>query len=449
MLIIKFGGSTLVNAKAIRDMIDIVESKKESQPVLVVSAIGKTTRNLLETAGQAAAGHLEDSKKKLKMIQDFHLSLVQDLKTKGSDDVVENLDIYFEAMDKLLEGVSVLRELSPRTQDQFLAYGELISSRIVVSAFIDQKLDVEWTDARQFIITDAVFTEASVLYTETFAGIRSKLNPLLKAGKIPVVQGFIGATENGHTTTLGFEGSDLTASVLGAALEADHIEVRKNVPGIMTADPAVCKNAKALETLSYREVAEMTFFGAKVLHPRAIFPALQKGIPLTICDSKENAVRGTRIVMKPEDGKGSVKSVAYRKPMSLVSLNPLENVDTHSFTQKVMDILRRTNIRPYIFQSAENALSLVVQGDTVLDPFISNLKSISTMKIHKNLGTVSLIGENVYSVTDLPSQILSMAKNVQIYLISTGITSCNFTILVAEDTVHEVVNAFHQYYFEK
>lgn len=448
MLIMKFGGSTIMNMDAIRNMIQIVRDNIKKQPVLVVSAIGKTTRKLLEAVQLASEGQLDESKKKLRAIQDFHLNLVRDLVPENNDDVIENLDIYFDAMDKLLEGVSVLRELSPRTQDHFLAYGELISSRIVVSAFADQKITAGWTDARQMIITNDFFTEAEILLEESFTRIQSVINPLLQSGKIPVVQGFIGSTENGYTTTLGFEGSDLTASILGAALKAEHIEIWKNVPGIMTADPAVCRSAMTLETLSYNEVAELTFFGAKVLHSQAIYPALRMNIPLSICDFTNKAGQGTRIVMEAENTGVSVRSIASKKQMSLICLSPLVKEDTVSFMQKVAEVFQRTRAKLYILQTAGNALSVIVDNNYNVDALSSHLKSFSSININRNLGTVSIIGENIGSETELPFQIACALKNFPIELISFGTSSCSITLLVQEDLVDQIVNLLHHYFFK-
>ncbi|MBW2651049.1 MAG: lysine-sensitive aspartokinase 3, partial [Deltaproteobacteria bacterium] len=244
MIVMKFGGTSIEDIPSVERVVEIINSRLEQCPVVVNSAMGKTTRKLLDIARLSAEGMDEKALSRLDEIRGYHFDMVRGLTPDFEDsDVRTTLERYFEELQRLLGGLSVLRELTPRSQDRILSYGELVATTIIASALQSRGINARWLDARDFIITDERFTRAKPLDDLTCRGIQEKVRPLVESGHVPVIQGFIGSTRSGATTTLGFEGSDLTAALAGAALDVSDIQIWKDVNGIMTADPRIFAGA--------------------------------------------------------------------------------------------------------------------------------------------------------------------------------------------------------------
>ncbi len=299
MIVMKFGGTSIATAEAIERVSGIITDHIHYNPVVVASAMGKTTRNLLHIAQWSAAGDIEKSTRKLNEIIEYHHDLAFEvIPGFETHPVRDTLQVFFIELEKLLGGVAVLQDYTPRLQDKFLAYGELISTTILTAVLQSKNVPAVWTDAREYVITDDWFNQAHVIDKITYPKIRERLVPVIEKNNVPVAQGFIGSTEKGVTTTLGFEGSDFSAALLGAAIEAEDIQLWKDVSGVMTADPALLADVYTVKHLTFDEIADLTFFGAKVLHPSSIAPARKKNIPVHVRNSKDPKVQGTEISSK-------------------------------------------------------------------------------------------------------------------------------------------------------
>ncbi len=314
MIVMKFGGTSVESAAAIGRVASIVKSRLERQPVVVVSAMGKTTNKLLALAADAAEGSRERALDQLAALREYHLSEARPLVSDDDAAALEGIVAdHFQELGELITGLSVLGELTPRFIDAISSYGERLSSRIVTLAFRSFGMDAVHADARRLVVTDRRHTQAAPLYPETYARMCAKVAPLARQGKVVVMGGFIAATENGVTTTLGRGGSDFTAAIAGAGIGAEEIQIWTDVDGMMTADPSTVPEAHRLKVISFAEAAELAYFGAKVLHPATVLPAVEKNIPVLILNSRRPEVPGTRIVREAVPCANPIKSIACKK----------------------------------------------------------------------------------------------------------------------------------------
>ena len=321
MIVMKFGGTSVQDAKAIGRVAAIVKERLPQRPVVVVSAMAKVTDQLLAMSRAAGVGDRKTALKLCRALQERHYDTAGELLgTALFSDFHSELGGDFENLEELLRGISAVGELTPRTNDHVAAYGEMLSSKIVAAAFEAQGLPSAHVDSRQCIVTDGSHTKAAPLFAETDERLRIKVQPLLDQGRAPVMGGFIGATKAGVTTTIGRGGSDYSAAIVGAGLNAERIEIWTDVDGMMTTDPNLCPDARRIRVISFEEAAELAYFGAKVLHPATVLPAVQKNIPVYILNSKNPTCEGTRITAKAPPSRNSFKAIAVKKRITIVDV---------------------------------------------------------------------------------------------------------------------------------
>ncbi len=300
MIVMKFGGTSVQDANAIARAAAIVKQRLAQKPVVVVSAMAKVTDQLLTMARAAGAGDRKTALELSRGLRERHYMTAGELLGTGMfTHFHSELEANFEALDELLRGIAAVGELTPRTTDHVAAYGEILSSKIIAAAFSAKGLDAALVDSRDCIVTDNTHTRAVPQIEETNERLRAKVQPLLvAAGKVPVMGGFIGATKAGVTTTIGRGGSDYSAAIIGAGLDAERIEIWTDVDGMLTTDPNICPDARRIKLISFDEAAELAYFGAKVLHPATVLPAIQKNIPVHILNSRNPDCEGTRIAAR-------------------------------------------------------------------------------------------------------------------------------------------------------
>ena len=450
MIVTKFGGTSIEDIPSIERIIGIIQSRLEQQPVVVNSAMGKTTRKLLDVARFSADGMDEKALLRLDEIREYHLDIARGLMPDfEKSDARTTLEKYFEELQKLLGGLSVLRELTPRSQDRILSYGELVATTIIAATLQNRGINARWLDARDFIITDERFTRARPVDELTFRGIQEKVRPLVESGDVPVTQGFIGSTRGGATTTLGFEGSDFTAALLGAALDVSTIEIWKDVNGILTADPRIFEGACTAETVSFEEASELTFFGAKVLHPSTIDPACRKDIPVNIYNSRQPDARGTTITAHANEGTNIVKSIAYNMPVCIMNIVSNSHVDPAPFLRSVFDILDREGIVPCVMTTAGAGIAMAVSTSEDMEHAIDELTRFGRVTIAKNKATVSLVGENIRTTGDFAPAVFQNLEDVNVYMVAQGASPISLTFVVDESDVSSVIARLHEAFFKE
>src|SRR5215470_9601368 len=301
MIVMKFGGSSVESAAAIQRVAGIVKERRERSPVVVVSAMGKTTNKLLAIAAAAIQGNRQQYIQQIHDLRDFHSREArQVVPLNHRAELDRMLDEHFQELTELVKGLAVLGELTPRSIDAISSYGERLSSRIVSLAFEHFGMRSEHVDSRQFIVTDRRHTQAVPIYRATYTRLEG-LGRLAK-DRVLVMGGFIGSTEDGVTTTLGRGGSDFTAAIVGAGIGAGEIQIWTDVDGMLTADPTILPGARRVEACSFAEAAELAYFGAKVLHPATVLPAIEKNIPVRILNSRRPEIAGTLVVSNPPPG---------------------------------------------------------------------------------------------------------------------------------------------------
>lgn len=317
----KFGGASVKDAPSILHVATILKGFLHQPVLIVISASGKTTNHLEILADLAKRGKEDEAWEKLASIKRFHQNIIDGLfDDTAKAQVQSQTDFFFTQIERIVHGILLLEEFPPRTYDRIVAFGELLSTTIIAAYLNSQNTDCQWLDARELIRTDATYKSANVIWSVTKTTIQNEVRPLLQAGRIVVTQGFIGATESGHTTTLGREGSDFTGAIFAHCLEAEKMMVWKDVPGILNADPRIKDDTVKHEQLSYEEAVEMTFYGASVIHPKTIKPLFNKQIPLQVKSFVDLNEVGTEI--GTSKGDANIASYIRKKDQALISISP-------------------------------------------------------------------------------------------------------------------------------
>jgi aspartate kinase len=447
MIIMKFGGTSLEDAASVERVCEIIRARLPLKPVVVVSAMGKATRGLLEAAEASAAG---DARTTLEIVADLrsrHLAEAEGLvRSRDGRQVFQLIEAHFEELKKLLEGLAILREVPPRALDKILSYGELLSSAIVADALTERGIPARLLDSRELIKTDERFGGASPLIDLTNAAIAERLIPALDDGTVPVIQGFIGSTRGGASTTLGFEGSDYTATIVGAGLPADDIQIWKDVSGLMTADPRIYPGARTVKRCTYAEAAELTFFGAKVLHPKAIHPARQNNIPVHIYNSKQPHSTGTEITAGTVRCANLIKSIAYKRPVSLVRVRDRGGEDSPEPSSSAQ-IPGLYDVAALLSASSGSSRVLAVDAQA-WEKAKTGLAGRSTVETVSDKGIVTIVGDDMRRDHGSVARVFKAIRGIDVDLVVHGSSPIAMHMVVARDAVEEVVARLHHVFFE-
>ncbi|HZJ14867.1 MAG TPA: aspartate kinase, partial [Chthoniobacteraceae bacterium] len=332
----KFGGTSVEDAKAIHRAGEIVKGRQVDRPVVVVSAMARITDQLLSMARAAGAGDRKTALKLSRALRERHYETAGELLgTALFTQFHGELGSDFDALDELIRGISAVGELTPRTTDQVASFGEVLSSKIVAAAFSAQGLASSLVDSRECIVTDANYMRAAPLLEETNENLKAAVQPLLDQGRIPVMGGFIGANKAGVTTTIGRGGSDFSAAIVGAGLNAERIEIWTDVDGMLTTDPRICPDARRIKVISFDEAAELAYFGAKVLHPATVLPAIQKNIPVFVLNSRNPGCDGTKITARAPQSRNIFKAIAVKKRITIVDVAAPRRLLLHGFLKSI------------------------------------------------------------------------------------------------------------------
>jgi aspartate kinase len=372
MLVMKFGGASVKDADSIRNVADIILQHTDEPLLIVISASGKTTNHLEQLAFFAKDGKEAESLKKLQDIKQFHIQLVEGLFESDNKAVLDKIEPFFQKIDRIVNGILMLEEFPPRTYDRIVSCGELLSTTIVAAYLQHLGKDCIWLDARKLIKTDASYKRANVIWSLTEENIRGQVLPQLKAGKIAITQGFMGSTTANHTTTLGREGSDYTASIFANCLDARQMMVWKDVRGILNADPRVVPDALKIDKLSYEEAVEMTFYGAKVIHPKTIKPIFQKNIPLQVKCFLDIREEGTRI--SEQTNEDPIPSYITKDKQALLHIKHKDfSFMDEKLMQSIFNQLYKAGVKLNLIQNSAVSLMLCVDEGATVQDFISRL----------------------------------------------------------------------------
>jgi aspartate kinase len=450
MLVMKFGGTSVQDAKAIDRVAGIVKGRLPQQPIVVVSAMAKVTDQLLGTARAAGAGDRDSALELSRALRERHYNVAGELLGTGVfTQFHSELESDFDALDELLRGISAVGELTPRTTDHVASYGELLSSKIVAAAFSARGLNSSLVDSRECIVTDTTHTRAVPLFEETNEKLRAMIKPMLEKNRVPVMGGFIGATRAGVTTTIGRGGSDFSAAIVGAGLDAAAIEIWTDVDGMMTTDPHLCPDVHRIKVISFDEAAELAYFGAKVLHPATLLPAIQKNIPVYVLNSSNPTCEGTRITARAPHCRNMFKAIAAKKRITIIDVTATRMLMAHGFLKSIFEAFDKHKVPVDVVSTSEVSVSVTVDSNEAIPALAADLAKIADVKYEGRKAIVCLVGENIRERPGVAAAVFSAVRDVNIRMISQGASEINLTFVVDEDSVPQVVQQLHQAFFSE
>lgn len=439
MIVLKFGGSSVADAACMRQVAGLVAAALPKAPLVVLSAMGKTTNGLFAAAKTAEGGDLAGAMERQRALMAAHRLAASDL---FGGAVPESLDValtdLFGELELLLRGVALLRELSPRSMDAIASLGERLSTRIF-AAFVGG----DWVDARTVLRTDEVFGEA-VPQPEAIRALATEhMRPLLGPGRAVVTQGYIGATADGLTTTLGRGGSDYSAALFGAALAVEEVQIWTDVEGVLTCDPRIVPEALPIPDLSFAEAAELAAFGAKVLHPATIQPAVEARIPVTVRHTQKPEGRFTTISAEVRTGR-PITALASRGPVTVLTVSSTRMLAQSGFLARLFEVFGRRGVSVDLVATAEVSVSLTVEADEPLKALLEDLAAFATVEIHEHRAIIAAVGERLKSTPGLGAKLLTALGDINVEMISMGANEINLSLVVKGECTAEALRRLHR-----
>lgn len=448
MIVLKFGGTSVADAEAISRAAEITGAAVSRHPLVVVSALAGATNQLLALAEQASRGDLIVALRAVEALRQRHLETADELLGEGptGSEVAGELSAMFDELASLSEALSVLGHITPRSLDAIAAYGELLSGTLIHAAFAARGLPVELVDAREVIATDARHGRAAPRPEAIADRARTVLLPILERGCVPVLAGFIGRSPEGVTTTIGRGGSDFSAALLGAALDAEAIEIWTDVDGMLTSDPRVVPAARVIDLIRFDEAAELATFGAKVLHPSTIAPAVRRGIPVFIYNSRRPGGGGTRIAA--DAPRHPVRAIAGRGNVTVVKVASSRMLLAHGFLRTLFEVFARHSISVDVVATSEVSVSVTVDDPTPLDDLVVELRVLGDVAIERGRAVVAMVGAGLAGDTATMSRALGALRGIRVHMISLSATEINLTMIVDADRLPDAMRALHAEFFE-
>ena len=447
MIVCKFGGTSVGDAAAIRRTAEIIKSRLGQGPICVVSALGGATNVLIDIAEQAAHGQLITAMSHVESIRERHLRVTGELLPgPRGEDVALELSAMCDEIGHLAEALSVLGHLTARSHDTVASFGERMSSILVAAAFVEMGIPAVHVDARKVMITDAQHSRAEPLTDAIAEQSRAVLAPMVRDKKVPVLGGYIGSTVAGVTTTLGRGGSDYSASLIGAALQADSIEIWTDVDGMMTVDPRVVPAAQTISQVGFEEASELASFGAKVLHPYTIAPAVRLGIPVLVLNSRNPKGRGTSITF--DAPRRPVTAIAGKKNVTIVKVRSPRMLLTEGFLRELFAIFERHKMSVDVVATSEVSVSVTVDDAARLNEALGDLRQLGDVAVEQNRGIVALVGAALSESSGAMSRALACIGSTRLHMLSLSATGINLTMVVDSDEVDGLLRRLHAGFFE-
>jgi aspartate kinase len=470
-VVMKFGGTSVADPDAINRLIGIVRRQLASPstgvrdvsdrcqsgvrpvsdtcqtPLVVVSALSGVTDKLIAVTRLAEDGDGGGAAAALKVMLERHLTVASAVTTASQASVLAAIHAEFDELMGLVHALSVLREISPRSLDAVAAAGEVISSRIIAGAIADQGIQSAWVDARTLLVTDAEHTSAVPDMDATSERCREHLVPVLSAGSVAVVGGFIGATHNGVTTTLGRGGSDYSAAIFGACLGMDEIQIWTDVDGMLTADPRVVAQPHVVPHLSFAEASELAYFGAKVLHPSTILPAVDKNIPVRILNSRRPDNPGTVITDAGGTTDGRLTAIACKRGVTVIDITSTRMLMAHGFLRRLFEVFERFKTAVDVVTTSEVSVSVTVDDTRRLDAIIDNLRNFAQASCEPEMAIISAVGENLRTDPSLFGRAVTSLDRIPLRLVSQAAGRRNITFVMRDADVPDAMAKLHEAFF--
>lgn len=454
MIVMKFGGTSVADADAIRRVVGIVKRAAgpkagATRPIVVVSALSGVTDRLLEIGHSARSGAAEHALEIVARLRERHLqvatALVHDPAARAA--MIDTLGRDCEALAGLAQALSVLHDVSPRSLDALAATGEILGSRIVAAALVDAGLPAVWIDARRAIVTDAEHTAAAPLMDETAAALEAGVRPQLDAGRVPVVGGYVGATAEGVTSTLGRGGSDYSASIIGACLGAREIQIWTDVDGMLTADPRIVDAPSLVPRLSFAEASELAYFGAKVLHPATIQPAVAREIPVRILNSRRPDVAGTLITAESPQQGGPVTAIACKRDVTVIDITSTRMLMAHGFLRQLFAVFERLKTSVDVVCTSEVSVSVTIDDRRRLPALLEELRGFADVSYEDQMALVCVVGERLRTDPHVFTNIVKTLDGVPFRMVSQAASRRNITFVLRQADLATAMKRLHDHFF--
>ena len=450
MLVMKFGGTSVANFEAITRTIFIIGGKLDQKPVVVVSALSKVTDLLYRISDAAASRHEVETRELLAQLRKRHTDLAGELLAQSvlKDEAVAKVNEICDGLDSIAMAVCSLGELSDRNKAIIISNGEYLSSTIIAHAMNSKGIRTKWVDARGMMVTNNSYLKAEPDMSAIVERVPGVIADAYEGMDAVITQGFVGVTEDGEPTVLGRGGSDYSASLIGMAIDAERIEIWTDVDGVRTADPRKVQNTKYLEKISFEEAAEMAHFGAKVLHPLTIEPAVRKSIPIYVLNSMNPSGKGTAILRNEliEDG---VKSVSFKENIRVINIFSTRMINTSGFLRRVFEIFSESKVSVDLISTSEANISVTVDAAEKIEPVVNQLSEFADIIVDDDKSQVSVIGKNIVRLNGMLKKTFTPLKKCNVYMISQGASFVNISFVVDREELAEVVQDLHDHLFDQ
>jgi aspartate kinase len=444
----KFGGTSVADARAFESVARIIAAHIGLRPVVIVSAMSGMTDALVTSADYAEKGRVAIAIASLEEVFSRHRMVAKGILGNGqSTEAIARIDKAAADIARLLQRIDQEIPERKHLRDELLSYGEMLSSDLLVQALPKEGVLAEQVDPRQCILTNEEHGCAAPSLAETFLKTDAVLAPFLETGIIPVLGGFVGATASGATTTLGRGGSDYSAALIGAALRASEIQIWTDVTGVLTADPRVVPSAQTIQSLSYGEAAELAYFGAKVLHPKTIQPAIEGGIPVRICNSRAPEEPGTIVCAQTETSPRTVKAIAHKAGLTTVQITSARMLGAYGFLRALFEVFERHRTAVDVVTTSEVSVSLSLDDASALPAIVPELQGLGSVRIEKGRAIICVVGEGLGRTPGIAARVFSTISDINVTLISQGASSINLTFAIEEEHVNEAVTRLHEAFF--
>ncbi|PYR53324.1 MAG: lysine-sensitive aspartokinase 3 [Acidobacteria bacterium] len=447
----KFGGTSVADPDAIIRLVGIVghqlRATPSAPPVVVVSALAGVTDTLVATAQLAEDGAAERAASELRALVERHVAVATAVTSESRTRLLADLRRELEELSGLIHALAVLREVSPRSRDAVLAVGELASSRIVAAAIADRGIPSEWIDARTVLVTDAEHTIAAPDMIETCERARGRVAPVLAAGKVAVLGGFIGATASGITSTLGRGGSDYSAAIFGACLDAAEIQIWTDVDGLLTADPRIVPQPRVVPRISFAEASELAYFGAKVLHPSTILPAVGKNIAVRILNSRRPENPGTRITADGRPEQGQLTAIACKRDVTVVDITSTRMLMAHGFLRRLFEVFERFKTAVDVVTTSEVSVSVTIDDTRRLEAILDNLRNFAEASCEREMAIICAVGENLRADPTVFGRAVTSLDRIPLRLVSQAASRRNVTFVLRDADVPQAMTRLHEQFF--
>ncbi len=451
MLVQKFGGTSVADPDAVRRLVEIVRTARTRDgrgPTVVVSAMSRVTDGLLAIASDAGASRTDAALTQVEQLRERHVAAARALvAADGLDGVLAFLNDQFDQLGAIVKALAVLREVSPRTLDVIASIGELLNSRIIAAAIASAGLPAEWVDARQVIVTNGEHTCAVPLMKETNAALRATVVPLLDAGKVPVLGGFVGSTPEGNTTTLGRGGSDYSGALVGAGIDAREIQIWTDVDGMLTADPRLIETPRLVPALSFAEAAELAYFGAKVLHPSTILPAVERNIPVRILNSWKPEATGTIITAEPADSSLLLTAMAAKRGLTVVDITSSRMLMAYGFLRRVFEVFERFRTAVDVVTTSEVSVSVTVDDRRNLEAITHALSEFAEVSTEPDMALLCAVGDRLRNEPEIGARVIRVLEEVPLRMISQAASRRNITVILRQADLPHAMHRLHEEFF--